>query len=241
MVDEIYEYIPNLHGNHTLCYFMNNCRILKQKNPSEGSDVTCNNVSSTKKQKQQIRQQPEWLPNHRCLFLWKDSNHKEKQHVEKNCQMCDKNSRGLYKRGSHKKTRSALPFEGARYWLGCSRSTLPCHLSERLHSRGWQTPGNHQRLKKNFEEQASNKTRVHQELCKSRGGRPGLPVLISPMVSLDIKQHWTMLRHWSQFFPSVSTDIWGHEALHHHQDPIFSVHRSVCYGQNLLEMNRWPR
>ena len=40
MVDEIYEYILNLHGNHTLCYFMNDCRIiLKQKNPSEGSDV----------------------------------------------------------------------------------------------------------------------------------------------------------------------------------------------------------
>ena len=40
MVDEIYEYIPNLHGNHTLCNFMNDCRIiLKQKNPSEGSDV----------------------------------------------------------------------------------------------------------------------------------------------------------------------------------------------------------
>ena len=39
MVAEIYEYIPNLHGNHTLCYFMNDCRIiLKQKNPSEGSD-----------------------------------------------------------------------------------------------------------------------------------------------------------------------------------------------------------
>ena len=29
--------------------------------------------------------------------------------------------------------------------VGCSRSTLPCHLSERLHLRGWQTPGNHQR------------------------------------------------------------------------------------------------
>ena len=40
MVNEIYEYIPNLHGNHTLCYFMNDCRIiLKQKNPLEGSDV----------------------------------------------------------------------------------------------------------------------------------------------------------------------------------------------------------
>ena len=53
MVDEIYEYIPNLHENHTLCYFMNDCRILKQKNPSEGSDVR-----SSKKRELQIRQQP---------------------------------------------------------------------------------------------------------------------------------------------------------------------------------------
>ena len=35
-------------------------------------------------------------------------------------------------------------------------------------------------------------------------------------VSVDIKQHWTMLRHWSKFVPNMSTDIQGHEALHHH-------------------------
>ena len=28
-----------------------------------------------------------------------------------------------------------------------------------------------------------------QELCESRGGRPGLPVLTSLMVSVDVKQH----------------------------------------------------
>ena len=28
-----------------------------------------------------------------------------------------------------------------------------------------------------------------QELCESRGGRPGLPVLISLMVSVDVMQH----------------------------------------------------
>ena len=32
MVDEIYEYIPNLHGNHTLYYFMNDSRIIYLKN-----------------------------------------------------------------------------------------------------------------------------------------------------------------------------------------------------------------
>ena len=28
-----------------------------------------------------------------------------------------------------------------------------------------------------------------QELCESRGGRPGLPVLMSLMVSVGVKQH----------------------------------------------------
>ena len=30
---------------------------------------------------------------------------------------------------------------------------------------------------------------IVQELCESRGGRPGLSVLISLMVSVDVKQH----------------------------------------------------
>ena len=57
-----------------------------------------------------------------------------------------------------------------------------------------------------------------QELCESRGGRPGLSVLMSLTVSVDVKQYRTMLRHWSQFVPNLSTDIRGHEALHHHQE-----------------------
>ena len=58
-------YIPNLHGNHTLRYFRNDCGILKQKNLSEESDL-----SSSKKREQQIRQQP-LLPSDRCLFCVK--------------------------------------------------------------------------------------------------------------------------------------------------------------------------
>ena len=54
-----------------------------------------------------------------------------------------------------------------------------------------------------------------QELCESRGGRPGLSVLTSLAVSVDVKQHWTVLRHWSQFVPNMSTDLQGHEALLH--------------------------
>ena len=30
---------------------------------------------------------------------------------------------------------------------------------------------------------------IVQELCESRGGRPGLSVLMSLMVSVDVKQH----------------------------------------------------
>ena len=51
---------------------------------------------------------------------------------------------------------------------------------------------------------------IVQELCESRGGRPGLSVLTSLMVSVDVKNYWTVLRHWSQLVPNMSTDIWGH-------------------------------
>ena len=48
-----------------------------------------------------------------------------------------------------------------------------------------------------------------QMLCESRGGRPGLSVLTSLMVSVDVKQYWTMFMHWSQLRPKMSTDIRG--------------------------------
>ena len=48
------------------------------------------------------------------------------------------------------------------------------------------------------------------KLCESRGGRPGLAVLTSLMVSVDVKLYWTMLRHWSQLVPNMSSDIRGH-------------------------------
>ena len=57
-----------------------------------------------------------------------------------------------------------------------------------------------------------------QELCESRGGRPGrLSILMSLMVSVDLKQHWTTLRHWSQFVPNCQPTWRGHEALIHHR------------------------
>ena len=37
-----------------------------------------------------------------------------------------------------------------------------------------------------------------QELCESRGGRPGLPSLKKPTVSVDVKQHstWALINVW---------------------------------------------
>ena len=46
-----------------------------------------------------------------------------------------------------------------------------------------------------------------QELCESRGGRPGLSVLTSLLVSVDVKIYCTVLRHWSQLVPNMSHDI----------------------------------
>ena len=51
---------------------------------------------------------------------------------------------------------------------------------------------------------------IVQELCESRGGRPGLSVLTNLLVSVDVKNYWTELRHWSKLVPNMSNDIWGH-------------------------------
>ena len=61
-------------------------------------------------------------------------------------------------------------------------------------------------------------TVIVQELCESRGGRPGLSVLTSLLVSVDVKNYWTVLRHWSQLVPNKSADIWGLSLHCHHQN-----------------------
>ena len=48
---------------------------------------------------------------------------------------------------------------------------------------------------------------IVQELCESRGGRPGLSVLTSLLVSVDVKIYCTVLRHWSQLVPNMTHDI----------------------------------
>ena len=52
-----------------------------------------------------------------------------------------------------------------------------------------------------------HRNHIVQELCESRGGRPGLSVLTSLLVSVDVKIYCTVLRHWSQLVPNMSHDI----------------------------------
>ena len=63
-------------------------------------------------------------------------------------------------------------------------------------------------IKQKQNERTNNNMRaIVQELCESRGGRPGLSVLTSLLVSVDVKIYCTVLRHWSQLVPNMSHDI----------------------------------
>ena len=53
----------------------------------------------------------------------------------------------------------------------------------------------------------SSSPTIVQELCESRGGRPGLSVLTRLLVSVDVKIYGTVLRHWAQLVPNISADI----------------------------------
>ena len=142
---------------------MNDCRIiLKQKNLSEGSDV-----SSSKKREQQIRQQPQCCP-WQMSFLWKDSNTR-KQYVQNISQMYGKNSWGFCQRSNQKKTRSTillkvqdtdLAAQEAHYHATCRRDYT---REDERHQKNIQDT-------KTIEEQASNKTiltlfSVHRSVC----------------------------------------------------------------------------
>ena len=67
---------------------------------------------------------------------------------------------------------------------------------------GHPPPGNQPYLDPHLQESS-----IVQELCESRGGRPGLSVLTSLLVSVDVKIYCTVLRHWSQLVPNMSHDI----------------------------------
>ena len=76
-------------------------------------------------------------------FLWKDLNTR-KQHVETLVKCMAKTAEDSAKEATKRKQNQHILSKVQDTDLA-ARSTLSCHLSERLHSRGWQTPGNHQR------------------------------------------------------------------------------------------------
>ena len=50
------------------------------------------------------------------------------------------------------------------------------------------------------------------------------------MVSVDVKLYWTMLTHWSQLVPNMSSDNPGHKASPEGRQQILSVHaRRPCH------------
>ena len=69
------------------------------------------------------------------------------------------------------------------------------------------------KLHKNYKDFLVRCWVIGQELCESWGGCPELSVLTSILVSMDVKNYWTMLWHWSQLVPNMSTDIWGHHFI----------------------------
>ena len=58
-----------------------------------------------------------------------------------------------------------------------------------------------------------------QELCESRGGRPGLPSLIKPTVSVDVKQHSTKARVVSAAATGKADSNQGHQPFDQDQQP----------------------
>ena len=81
---------------------------------------------------------------------------------------------------------------------------------------------------------------IVQELCESRGGRPGLSVLMSLLASVDVKFYWTMLRHWSH--PNMSTTS---EDIRHHFI-IIIIFTPACPEQYThgtfpkVDVDHWP-
>ena len=106
---------------------------------------------------------------------------------------------GVYSLNIHKK--GIVQLEHARIWNRITASIL-------------KQVSKHKKVQKNAYLLCHGHTIckiIFQELCESRGGRPGLSVLTSLLVSVDVQDSIEpCFRHWSQLVPNMSTDIWGH-------------------------------
>ena len=71
-------------------------------------------------------------------------------------------------------------------------------------------------------------TLIVQELCESRGGCPGLSVLTSLLVSVDIKNYWTMLWHCIGHNLSLICQLTTEDIKHHFIIINAQHHKAVC-------------
>ena len=162
-----YIYIPNLHGNHTLCNFRNDCRILKQQNPSEGSDV------SSKKREQKVRQQPQSVLFRRLsccpvtdVFFVKRLESQGNNMLKTLVKWMTKTAEDSVKEAVTRKLDQHILLKVQDTDLAAREAHYHA-VSERLHSRGWQTPWNHQRHKNHWRAsfQQDHIFSVHRSVC----------------------------------------------------------------------------
>ena len=164
-VDEIYEYIPNLHGNRTSCYFMNDCRIQKQKNPSEGSDV-----SSSKKWEQQICQQPQPLAQWQVSFFVKRLKSQGNSLLKTLVKCVSKTAEDSVKEASKRK-------QGQHILLKVQNTELAAweahHHATCRRDYTWEDDRRQETIKdtKTIQEQASKKTIYFQDIVQYVTGR----------------------------------------------------------------------
>ena len=68
-----------------------------------------------------------------------------------------------------------------------------------------------------------------------------LSVLTSHLVSVDVKLYWTMLRHWSQLVPNMSTDTTYHLLLillNFNSSHSFSMYFPLCHQCELTQVSK---
>ena len=85
---------------------------------------------------------------------------------------------------------------------------------------------------------------IVQELCESWGGRLGLSILTSLLVSVDVEIYWTVLRHWSQLVPNMTSEDIKQHFIHPSIQPCYSTCVQKGYSMLLLLTSRaylWTR
>ena len=86
---------------------------------------------------------------------------------------------------------------------------------------------------------------IVQELCESRGGRPGLSVLTSLLVSVDVKQHCSgggpRPPPSSGSVRAVEPSLSRPPPTHPPSPSVISILASVDVKQNVYELRSWMK